>query len=1152
MERLKLFKDGESLAAMKDLGTLTGVEISPYATDVETREELYTSLNTLTFRYAEGLPYLVDLKRNNYVRAYTNGFYNLYVINEVVYDTTDSTLEVHCVHYTTLYAGEAIPNMTLFSKTLTLQNVVDKLNNSPYKSTDYNIRIDSRINTTEVVDLTGHSFGNNTVGTLWTGSDSFLRTYFGVLIVRDLQGVTLIKTEQHTLQRLPLILGVNIKGLNYKLEEPERYTTAMVNLTTIPTIEVQGTGLEDTKHMYNGVANTNLSSFDELHEGDELQVFYKGLLIRIFKTGGSLYTMPYSEPKLLHTVESIGVQPLFHQNVATPFNGTRFKIVQGDGGNELTILDEDIDTNYLVGYRAYVDYKNIWADPQGQVGTKKYFGFTPEPSNGVGDDLLDVIFSRINKELYKVPVTNPYYEGRGNNVYLVDYPEPKVDLVRTKDNPRGFTEAYHFYKWYFQGYRGFWDSKEAKKLNQPKFKATVGVDTLTSIFGVEYFNNTQYKLGDKYRVIAQNQGLEFESEVTTITYSVTDEELISVEFGNYQDFEIEKIKNTTQNSEQARRIYQSQSKTTGGTTTKTRTNSKPTIELKETTINYQGPESSAVFRDNLISAYDKEDGDITHKVLIEQTETDATYSVTDSDGNTATKKASIKYEGGGSGEFDEDEVGEWLDGVLNGDDLRDEKDLFEGDLPYIKRTDDTGIPKMEWEPPFVTISPDGSESTPTKLVCYNGSEAVISEVRFKGQYDDVILFGDGPFYKDSKFLPDNRGFTIVPYPTTGKRTWTPVFNVEAGEVFNKDTEHNTLWFRTQDGSTTEDIALAKVELGYRYHYAINATTKGTVKFETELVMFQRYLRQLSKIVGSNGNDGMSAMYQIKDNTEFKKEVIDRLQGQTVKDNGYNPNLTPDVQSLAYYLKQVDDGEQPYLKTVYRKLLQQILYKVADRVGYTTGEVITFGDILKVIVEFTVEGENNYRHKRIISIDFDEDALEKQTLRGGKFIKEEPGWQRLIFTQPTTKVNNQSVKVNQLLITNGGTSTKNALISKHSVDELWKLLTPEERKEFDEIFGKEWWFNLKYAPDHYGSDDILFGAFYREKYKIKPPGVIDIFGTQVALVKKDQEIAKKIATRYQHKYNFLVAKGYTIPSSHSGQVTYDRVEKHYLEMGQNEA
>lgn len=1145
MERLKLFKDGESVEVMKDLGTLTGVEISPYATEVETREELYTSLNTLTFRYAEGLPYLVGLKRNNYVRAYTNGFYNLYVINEVVYDTVDSTLEVHCVHYTTLYAGEAIPDMTLFSKTLTLQDVVNKLNNSPYKSPEYNIRIDSRINTTEVVDLTGHSFGNNTVGTLWTGSDSFLRTYFGVLIVRDLQGITLIKPEQHTLQRLPLTLGVNIKGLEYKLEEPERYTTAMVNLATIPTIEVQGTGLEDTKYVYNGVANTNLSTFNEMSEGDEIQVFYKGLLIRIFKTGGSLYTMPYSEPKLLHTIESIGIQPLFHQNVATPFNGTRFKIVQGDKGNEVTILDEEIDTDYLVGYRAYVDYKNIWADPQGQVGTKKYFGFTPEPSNGVGDDLLDIIFSRINKELYKVPVTNPYYEGRGNNVYLVDYPEPKADLVRTKDNPRGFTEAYHFYRWFFQGYRGFWDSKEAKKLNQPKFKATIEVDTLTSIFGVEYFNNTQYMLGDKYRVIAQNQGLEFESEVTTITYSVTDEELISVEFGNYQDFEIEKVKNTTQNTEQARRIYQSQSKTTGGTTTKTRTNTKPTIELKETTINYKGPESSAVFRDNLISAYDKEDGDITHKVVIEQTETDATYSVTDSDGNTTTKKASIKYGESSSGEFDEDELGEWIEDVMNGDDIRDEKDLFDGDLPYIKRTDDTGIPRMEWDPPYVTISPDGNESTQSKLLCYNGAEAVIDEVRFKGEYGSVGLDIFGSFrigYRN--FLPDNEGWEIVPHPNPdegGSVNWAPVFDVRNYEGFNKDTEHGTFPFDSRRNSTPEDLEILREELGYRYHYAVNATTKGTIKFETKRVMNQRYLREVSKdLRGSIPTEGFQSEQQIKDIDEFKKYALDLAIGKTVRQTGYNNNYPPEDQSLIYYTMQVENGEQPYIKTIYRQFLRGI----ADKVTRVRESPAVIKDGV-ITIHFEVLDETTWV-KRVTGVDIDEQALEQVSLRHGLFIKEEPGWQRLIFTQPTTKVNDQTVRVNQLLITNGGTSAQNALISKESVDELWKLLTPEERKEFEDIYGKEWLFNLRNTPDQYDSDDVLFGAFYRVKNKIKPPGAIDPFGLNARLVRQDEERAKRISERYQQKYNYLVNKGYTVTPSHSGQVAYDRVEKYYLE------
>lgn len=1152
MERLKLFKNGESIATMKDLQTTMGVEISTYATEIITEEELYTSLYTLTFKYSEGLPYLADLKRNNFVRAYTNGQYNLYVINEVIYDTLDAQTEVHCVHYTSLYAGEVVPDLSLFSSKLTVNGVINKLNNSHYKSSDYSIRLAVGSGDTEEVDLTGFEFGNRAMGQMWTGDGSFLREHFGVFIIRDLQGITVINPAEQRPQLLPLTLGVNIKGLNYKLEEPERYTHAMVDLGSIPTIEVQGTGLEDTKRVNTGVANTNLTTFNNMDEGDEIQVFYKGLLLCIRKNNGSLTVQPYSEPRLIHTKESIGVEPLFHQNNSTTFNGTRLVVKQGDAGNEVTILDEDIDPTYLLGYRAFVNYKNISADPHGQVGTLKYFGFTPKPSNGVGSEGLDIIFSQINKELYKVPVKNPRYVGNGSNVYLVEYPEPNSDELRTSDKTWGFTEAYHFYRWFFNDFKGFWDSKEAAKLNIPKFKATVEVDALTSIFGVEHFNAERFKLGDRYQVTAQKQGFEFESEVTTIRYSVTEDELIDVEFGNYQLYEVEQVKRST-NSIQARRAYREKTtkSSSNETSTKSRSNTNPVINLADTTLESASNRRQA-FINNLISATDKEDGDITHKVTITYSsdETQATYYVTDSDGNTVSKKAKMVSSGG---DVDEDWLGNWLDDVMNGKDIRDEEDLFNGNLPYITRTDDTGIPRMEWEPPYVTISTDGSETTPTKLVCYNGAEAVIGEVRWKGEYNTVRVTVDGRFYPSSirNFLPDNSGFTIVPYPDTsgGTRTWTPVFDLHTNEAFNKDTEHGSYQLTESAGSTPEDVALVKEELGYRYHYAINATTKGTVKFETERVMIKRYLNELSKNIRGNGTFGMYGMYQVRDLDEFKKEVLDRLQGQTIVGNNYGGDIENESQSLAYYLKQVDDGEQPYLKTIYRQLLKDILYLLADRVGYAPGEVMSFGDILKITVEFTGETLGAVRYKRIIGVEFDEHALEKQIIRDGPFMKEEQGWQRLIFTQPTTKVNDQTVKVNQLLITNDGVKRKEAAITKESIDELWKRITDAERKEFEDTYGREWLFNLKNKVSNFSNLEQFLAPLFRLTNNIGLSVAVDSFGMLAKLTKEEERYAKNISDRYILKYNFLVSKGYVVEPSISGQVAYDKIERHYNQQQQ---
>ena len=102
------------------------------------------------------------------------------------------------------------------------------------------------------------------------------------------------------------------------------------------------------------------------------------------------------------------------------------------------------------------------------------------------------------------------------------------------------------------------------------------------------------------------------------------------------------------------------------------------------------------------------------------------------------------------------------------------------------------------------------------------------------------------------------------------------------------------------------------------------------------------------------------------------------------------------------------------------------------------------------------------------------------------------------------------------------------------------------KEFEDTYGKEWLFNLKNTPDQYDSDDVLFGAFYRSKNKIKPPGAFDPFGLNARLIKQDEARAVKVSERYPQKYNLVVNKEYTVPPSKSGHAIYDRIEKHYLE------
>lgn len=1053
---------------MKNIDSTVGfylddiINTEEYETYVE--ETLYTSLNQIRFYYPTTGVNFQYIKNGNHVLYPTPTGYNLYTIDSVTITTDSNVLQVDAQHYSVNFMKDSAHEIAVGVDVGYLGSIAQKLKESPYVSEDFDLVGDGVAE--GFLDLSEDTYisslSNATLGSLLVGANSFLRKYYGQYIRRNIDHVEAFPLSAN-MQTYPLVLGVNVRDMDYTVDTTDIYTTAIISPNSVPDLKLPGG--EPIGGLSNGVGGSAWETLEGIPDGYRMDAVYKGLPLDIKKQGN---LVKISLGKL---VGDSGDEELISPipGATVTYVGSVLLIKKGD----ITYLNEQIDPNYFYAINVF----NI------ETGVNHNLQFLGK-NEFIGKE--DYTYTtRIPAHIVQFPV-RANTNVKGNAVKYVDFEEREE-----ANDPNGAKNIAHFYHWYFTSFKNFWSDKDNKKILEPTFSAKFTIDDMYTLYGEDIVNSHIFRIGDLYTVNAEDYGLQFEAAITKTKYNGLTGRLVEIEFGNKQDLELEALKTTNLNKPTERKKIVA-SKSTSNVT------SKP--------INSGGGSGNGGFDKGKADEWFED---------------------------------KIKEEGLTDG------LGEWLENVLNGEDIRSEEDLFNGDLPYITRTDDTGIPRMEWEPPFVTISTDGSETTPTKLVCYNGAEAVIGEVKLKNEYGNVQVYVNGEFMPTSvrSFLPDNTGFQIVPYPegSYNTRTWAPVFNLGGHERFNKDTEHGTLTWRESDVSLV-DFNIAKEALGHRYSLSFNATTKGTVIFETERINLQRQLIELSKIFTIsygkqiNGRDA----FQIMDLKDFKRNVIDVAVGKTVRQNRYNGNYPNEDQSLYYYIVQVENGEIPYVIKPYRIFLARI----ADLVASTSESPLVVGNILTINFEETGVQHDAYKVKQITSVEFDESKLEE--LSYNKVMNTEPGWNRLIFTQPTTKVNDQTVRVNHLLITNDGVSAKNAIISKSEVDAMWAKLSDDERKEFEDKYGKEWLFNLKFTPNQYESDNVLFGAFYRAHNKIKPPGIIDPFGLGASLVRQDEKRALKVAERYQQKYNYMLSIGYTLPTSAYGQTIYNEIEAYYTQ------
>lgn len=1076
MERLKLFDKSVDITTMRDTNTNVGYDITSYATDVVNEFEFYTSINTLSFSYSNGLPHLSDIKQDNYVRAYTNGTFNLYVITSIEYDTINEVLDVYCDHFTTLYAGEALPNITLFKKNYTLYELVTTLNSNQFKSPDYFIRVAGGTLNSPSIDLSGYTFGNQTMGQILIGASSFLRKYYGVVVIRDLSGLVVINPENNVPKTMPLVLGVNIQGLNYKIEEVQRYSNAMVNLSSIPRIEVAGTGLNNTQRVYTGLGNSNLSQFSEIDEGDMVLMFYKGLLMRFYKRGGQLYVEPYDKPRMLTNVGSYkGIEPIFHQVVPQTFDGSRIKLVLGSAGNEDIVMDEIINPRYLTGYRAYVNYTNVFSDPQGQLGTYKYFGFTPEPYNGVGENNQDIIFNTVTTDVFKVPVNNPYYTGKGTNTYVVDFEEPEEKVIKREGKNGGFYLTDHFYRWFLRAFQGFWHGEEAKRLNKPKFSATVEIDAMTSIFGESYTNFTQFELGDKYNVDADEQGLSFQSEITKITYDVSLNELISVEFGNEQDFEIDEIEKSNANSEQSKRIYDSKTK------------------------------------DN-----------------------------NNSSGDTSTTHSPEETPTSGSDQPTKEELLDEIWETIGGGPLRDEEALFNDDLDYEVRTDDSGIPYFKWSEDVITIPIGAEESSPSKLLAYNGAEAVISEIRLDRDTatgGELVLNADGRFNNSNirGRLPINDGYAIIPNPepdkVIGTRSWPPVFT----NAYTSNLKKGDSYSMYQTQISEEDFnAIFELYEHKNFRY-LDFTKSGTLITNIREREDNNKIFFLSSGMDSRERINTVEALLLEGREDFTEKVIKMAIGKTISNRGSNGNNT--------LLDYIAPGgvKRAGFKTPYYKFLLGIRRGAGrsnTQSSPESGIWLVQNGLLEVHWKKVDFQPGDYTHE-ITNIVVHWDQFTSHPLYN-ELVTRTQGWQGVYFTQPVTKVDGKTVKVPGLLLNNGGPTVFNAMLNKTEIDKLWNSLTPEQKKDFEYIYGSEQGYKNKILGLKYADDDYLLSYHFKKTRGLNLVDYDTIFDSKILDNHLHTQEYNSIEARTQHKYSYLVSQGYTVTADDARIKTWDEL------------
>lgn len=513
------------MSAMQSIGSGQGFYLNDvinneqYESYVE--ETLYTSLNNIRFYYPSTGGNVQYIKNGAHVLYPTPTGYNLYTIDRITITTDDSILQVDAQHYSVNYMRDSAHEVALGQNARSIESINQTLKNSQFVSDDFELvgegLASDRYTLTDDTIIT--SFQNATVGSVLVGANSLLRRFYGMFLRRNLSNVEAFKVNEvyAEMQQYPIVLGVNIREMDYTIDTSDILTTAMISTSSVPQIYINKARIGGA---LGGFGGTKLSMIGNLPLNHEIHFIYKGIPLIMKTTPGNILV---SAGNLRSQVDAQSEIKPFKDAVFT-YTGGVLNIKQG----EITFLNEQIDPDYAYAYDYY--------DRSGGDVFEEYMGFRDET---VVNDTVK--YSKVEPYMLQYPV-RATTQIKGNAVRYVDY-----EVFEIKDRPDADLNITSFYRWYFNDFKNYWDVSDNQKYLDPTFEAKFTIDDMRTLYGQDTLNSHIFKVGDVYPVIADEFDLSFNAAITRTKYSGLTGDLIEIEFGNKQDLQIEEFKVTNTN-----------------------------------------------------------------------------------------------------------------------------------------------------------------------------------------------------------------------------------------------------------------------------------------------------------------------------------------------------------------------------------------------------------------------------------------------------------------------------------------------------------------------------------------------------------------------------------------------------------------------------
>lgn len=519
---VKVFPQETELVNMKDPLSTYGYTLSEIINNEEytpyVEETLYTSLNNIRFYYPPKGSNVEYIKNGNHILFPTQEGYNLYTIDSISVSTDDGIIQVDAQHYSVNFMRDSAHELAVGKRIESIESINNTLSNSSYVSNDFKLTGTGYINDTSMLgdDTIVSNLTSATIGSVLVGTNSVLRKQFGQYIRRKIDSIEAFKVEDYddTTLKYPLVLGVNVRDMDYTIDTSNIFTTAVVSGHSLPQLYVHGERLGGKLNGFGGTKIANLESLPLYHE---ISFIYKGIpLVATHAHEGLII----ETGKLVSQTKDTDRYLKVLDGAVVTYNNGYIKIVVGAN----TYIDELLDPSYVYAYSYY--------NHEGTNVFEEYMGYARKSTKSGEHPYV-----KIEPHMVQVPI-RANTTIKGNAVKYVDFEPAFTD---EDDN------IHQFYRWYFGPFKHYWTRESNKHLLEPTFEAKFTIDDMKTLYGEDIVNEQIFRIGDVYNVDASEYQVEFRSVITKTKYNALTGELIEVEFGNKQDLELEVLKTTNVN-----------------------------------------------------------------------------------------------------------------------------------------------------------------------------------------------------------------------------------------------------------------------------------------------------------------------------------------------------------------------------------------------------------------------------------------------------------------------------------------------------------------------------------------------------------------------------------------------------------------------------